>query len=145
MNTEDYSTEEYTGREWTVAVPTGTTLLNANDRDHYMTRAKKVKILRDIAWVAVKHQHIPLIQRAHIVLELYVPDKRRLDEANWAPTAKALVDGLVLADALPDDNYWCVRGPEVRVEGPPGQKVAPRWRASSKPPLSCALVIKELA
>lgn len=41
-------------------------------------------------------------------------DNRRRDPGNWYPTAKAIVDGLVDAGILIDDDHTKVVGPDMR-------------------------------
>lgn len=87
--------------------------ITANQRTHWRATAPMVKQWREVAaWRARK---VPTLQRAHVVVEVRFSDKRRRDPGNWAPTAKAVVDGLVDAGVFPDDNYQHVIGPDMRL------------------------------
>jgi crossover junction endodeoxyribonuclease RusA len=61
----------------------------------------------------------PLFQRAHILGILRPPSARRADPANWYPSFKAAVDGLVDAGLLDDDDHTRVVGPDMRL----GEKI----------------------
>jgi crossover junction endodeoxyribonuclease RusA len=102
-------------RTWTIELPPGTQLLTMNQRMHHMVTARLTKTLRETAGWLARAQHIPHLEAAWIVCELTVPDKRRRDPANWMPTAKACVDGLVDAGVLEDDDFSRVRGPDMRL------------------------------
>lgn len=58
---------------------------------------------------------IPNLDRIHIVCVLHFADSRRRDPNNWAPTAKAIVDGLVDAGVVDDDSAQYVIGPDMRL------------------------------
>ena len=54
-------------------------------------------------------------QRPHITVTIRFPDKRRRDVSNLYPyVAKPLVDGLVDARVIPDDDDLHVIGPDLR-------------------------------
>lgn len=82
-------------------------LLNLNDRDHWATRARIVKDWRQTAgWAALQ---LPKDFRpcpGKIVVEITLPVKRmqRRDGHNYAPTIKPIIDGLVDANVVPDDD-----------------------------------------
>lgn len=102
-------------RMWTVELPERLPLLNANDRLHWTARRDKTAAIRTVAWALATQAHIPPLRRAHIVAEYCPTDRRRRDPANWAPTAKAAVDGLVDAGVLPDDSAEYLDGPDMRL------------------------------
>lgn len=114
-----------TGRTWAITLAPGTQLLNANQRLHYHAQAARAAWLREQAGWLARQQQIPPISRARIVCELLAPDNRRRDPANWAPTAKAMVDGLVDAGVLPDDDHTHVAGPYMELT-PPAQRARRR-------------------
>lgn len=103
-------------RSWTIELPAGTMLLTANQRLHHHARAQLTAALRHQAGWLARAQKIPRIERAWIVCVYHAPDRRRRDPANWAPTAKALVDGLVDAGVLADDDAKHVIGPDMRLQ-----------------------------
>lgn len=91
------------------------TLLNSNQRLHWRTKNKHIKVIRGLAADAAREVGVPPLQRAHIYAEYLPTDRRRRDPANWAPSAKAAVDGLVDAGVLPDDDDKHLIGPDMRL------------------------------
>lgn len=57
----------------------------------------------------------PLLRHAYILGVLHPPSRRRADPANWYPSFKAAVDGLVDAGVLEDDDHTRVIGPDMRI------------------------------
>ncbi|MFJ6667472.1 hypothetical protein [Streptomyces sp. NPDC091383] len=111
---------------YTITLPPGLRLLNANQRPHYRDKAKLTKELRDAAHKAVtEHSTLmaalaaakpgPLFQRAHVLGILRPATARRADPANWYPSFKAAVDGLVDAGLLDDDDHTRLVGPDMRL------------------------------
>lgn len=90
-------------------------LLNANKVLHYRVKAKRVKAIRQAAAEAAREVGVPALERAHIIAQYLPADRRRRDPANWAPSAKAAVDGLVDAGVLPDDDHLHLTGPDMRL------------------------------
>ena len=102
-------------RRWSVELPSGMELLNANQRPHWRVRSARTKRIREeAAWLARK-AGIPTLARAHIVGEFRPPDRRRRDVANLYPSFKAAIDGLVDAAVLPDDDDTHLVGPDMRL------------------------------
>lgn len=102
------------GREW----------ITANQRLFWRVRSERTKSWRHTTSVRAQEANLPQLKQVWIVCELRFPDIRRRDPANWAPTAKACVDGLVDAGVLVDDSYRYVTGPDMRL----GPKVPADWR-----------------
>ena len=100
-------------REWTLHLPWKSPPLSLNQRMHWAVKARLTKEVRLIA--KVKARGIPDLERCSVELVWYVTDKRRRDSINPMPTLKALVDGLVDAEVVPDDNYELV-DTQVRIE-----------------------------
>lgn len=88
--------------------------LSLNVRLHRMAEAKIVKELRTMMFV--KARHIPDLGRCEVRLVWFVNDKRRRDDENPITTLKALCDGLVDAEVVPDDTAEFMRKlmPEIR-------------------------------
>ncbi|MEU6756021.1 hypothetical protein [Streptomyces sp. NPDC046685] len=106
------------GRVWILLMPYGE-LLTSNQRLHHMAVHRIRKRLRAEAAAVVAAQGLPSIRRAAVFYVLHPrPINRKRDPGNWAPTAKAYVDGLVDAGLLPDDNHLHLLGPNP-VMGPP--------------------------
>lgn len=102
-------------RAWRIELPAGMDLLNANDRTHWRKKIPITRDLRATARMLTKAAKVPALQRAHVVCFYEPPDRRRRDPANWAPSAKACVDGVVDAGVLPDDDDAHLVGPDMRL------------------------------
>lgn len=102
-------------RTWTVTLPTGLALLNANHVTHYHTKRKLVAALRTAGKQAAEDAQVPAIQCAHIIGHYCPPDRRRRDVGNLYPSFKAAIDGLVDAGVLPDDDDEHLIGPDMRL------------------------------
>ena len=90
-------------------------LLTANQRLHYHRRAEVTRILRHTAALSAEAQGVGTFDRAHVVVTVTWPDRRRRDVLNIAPTVKALIDGMTDAGCWPDDNDAHLVGPDFRV------------------------------
>ncbi len=93
--------------------------INANQRLFWMERSRRTRQWRELTHARAVAEQLPRFTQAHIMAELLFADSRRRDPANWAPTAKACVDGLVDAGVFPDDDFAHVTGPDMRI----GKKV----------------------
>ena len=103
-----------TGRTFTVELPPGLPLLNANRRVHWRVRHERTKAIREAAYLLA--QGLPGLVRAHVVGEYRPPDRRRRDVANLYPSFKAAIDGaLVDTCVLPDDSDEYLIGPDMRI------------------------------
>jgi crossover junction endodeoxyribonuclease RusA len=110
-------------------------LINANDRLHFRAKAKLTKAWREAAAACVTWDQLTpfdAIERASITVAIRFPTNRRRDVGNYYPTAKAILDGLVDAGVLPDDNDQHVIGPDMRRDRPNG-------------PLRVTVTIRDLA
>jgi crossover junction endodeoxyribonuclease RusA len=113
-------------RPFTITLPAGMDLLNANQRLHHAPKAKLTAKIRAAAMEAVTENDDlmqalaaakpgPLFERAHILGILRPSTYGRRDAANWYPSFKAAVDGLVDAGLLADDDHEHVVGPDMRL------------------------------
>ncbi len=113
-------------RIFTIALPSGLRLLNANKPLHYRRRAQITKELRSAAMAAVSENRslqaalaevtpAPLFLRAHVLGVLHPTTGGRRDPANWYPSFKAAVDGIVDAGVLEDDDHTRLVGPDMRI------------------------------
>lgn len=96
--------------------------INANDRLHYHAKAKLTALWRDAANVHARAIEDVRFDRAHITVSIRFPTNHRRDVGNLYPTAKAILDGLVDAGVLVDDDDTRVIGPDMRriyPNGPP--------------------------
>lgn len=101
-------------------MPAGMELLNANDRSgHWGRRQRLTDALRVTAGWLAKQQRIPRLERAHILAVYQPPDRRKRDPANYYPSVKACVDGMVAdAGVLPGDDAAYLDGPDMRLGEP---------------------------
>ncbi|MFD0358270.1 hypothetical protein ACFVHW_31755 [Streptomyces sp. NPDC127110] len=113
-------------RHFTIALPPGLPLLNANQRPHHAVKARLTAEIRAAAMEACSEDPTmraalaaagagPVLQRAYILGVFHPPTRRRADPANWYPSFKAAVDGIVDAGVLEDDDHTRVIGPDMRI------------------------------
>ncbi|MFE3449655.1 hypothetical protein ACFXJ8_12035 [Nonomuraea sp. NPDC059194] len=102
-------------RSWTIELPAGLKLLNSNQRIHRVPASKITKAIREAGKDAAEEAGLPPLARAHIFGVLRPATKGRRDPANWYPSFKAAVDGLVDAGVLPDDDDKHLVGPDMRL------------------------------
>lgn len=84
--------------------------LNANQQLHWADKARRVKAWRTAGCRWAEHYRVGCRPRSIVGISLPVRSlKVRRDGANWHPTLKAVIDGLVDAGVWPDDNgEWVV-------------------------------------
>lgn len=109
-------------REWTLHLPWKSPPLTLNQRMHWAVKARLTKEVRLIA--KVKARGIPDLERCSVELVWYVTDKRRRDADNPVLTLKALCDGLVDAEIVPDDTPEYMTKLPVRIEYVPKRVMA---------------------
>ena len=97
-------------------VPAPCKLINSNDRMHRMAKAKLAAIWRNAGTLAARG-HPPITRRVRIVATIWKPRGGRWDPNNYHDTTKPLVDGLVDAGLLADDDHLHVVGPDHRYGG----------------------------
>lgn len=113
-------------RPYVIELPAGLPLLNANQKMHVQDRRRVTARLRAAARDAVTDcptlmddiaaaEPGPLFHRAHILGVLHPPTDGRRDPANWYPSFKAAVDGIVDAGLLEDDDHTRLLGPDMRL------------------------------
>lgn len=95
-------------------------LANANKRLHWRRKAHVTQYWRAFAGLVSCPANLrnARIEKARVVVWITWPDKRRRDIGNWAPLAKAVLDGLVDAGVFPDDNDDHITGPDLRRADP---------------------------
>lgn len=76
--------------------------LSLNYRMHHMQAAKLTKEIRGL--MHARARKLPQMERCRVELVWYVNTKTRRDDENPVPTLKALCDGLVDAEVVPDDT-----------------------------------------
>ena len=93
-------------------VPYG--LLSANTRHHWSVNREVARTWRHAAATTARHQGIPSMTRARVVVTFHKATSHRYDPGNLAPVSKAIVDGLVDAGVFLDDSHEYVVGPDHR-------------------------------
>lgn len=81
--------------------------LNMNKVEHWRRKAAKVKAWRERAGWAAPPARLSSSPLPRSIVQLDLPVRtlnQRRDPSNWAPTTKAVVDGLVDAGLWPDDT-----------------------------------------
>lgn len=104
---------------WTLSLAgLGLDWLNANQRSHWGRRARSVQEIRSTACMLARASRIPRLDSATVLAYVHpATRRRRWDPANWYPTVKAAIDGLVDAGVVADDDHEHVVGP-IMLPGP---------------------------
>jgi crossover junction endodeoxyribonuclease RusA len=106
--------------EYTIDIPLAhRKWITANQRLHWASRWRQTRLWREAGEIGARNAMVPHMERALIICELHWFISRRRDPANWAPTAKAIVDGLVDARVLDDDDHKHCLGPDMRTGSRP--------------------------
>ncbi|MGV9383578.1 hypothetical protein ACWDRB_47730 [Nonomuraea sp. NPDC003707] len=124
-------------RPWVLEMPAGMELLNSNHRYHWRKENRIKKPLRETACWLARAARIPAMQRARMVAVYEPPDRRRRDPANLYPSWKAVVDGVVDAGVLPDDDSKHLDGPYMELSEtvhPKGRLVLYVYELTDAPP-----------
>lgn len=107
------------GAVWRIELPYTRPPLSLNgSRGNHRARAAVVKAIRQHAAAAARLAKVPPLRRAIFELHYAPRGDRTRDPLNLAPTLKAIEDGLVDANLVPDDNPTYVR-PTMPVIDPP--------------------------
>lgn len=102
-----------------INLPWTTPPLSANQRMHWARKASTTRGLRQAG--ALLARNAPRTDRLIVTLHWRPKDRRRRDRHNLYPTVKALVDGLVDAGIVPDDDTEHVSTPEPVIHQPDGE------------------------
>lgn len=78
--------------------------VTANGRYHWAVKARKTKALRTRAMFLARSKRLRVETPTLLTVMVGYPTNTRADMENAHPTVKAIIDGLVDADALPDDS-----------------------------------------
>ncbi len=104
-----------------IELPLDLPVINVNDRprmiykehragsQRYSEDVFKVRTLKEEACKAAKAQSFIPFEKVRIRCIFRAPDNRRRDVANLYPSFKAIIDGLVQAGVIEDDNDSIVR------------------------------------
>lgn len=77
--------------------------LSLNYRMHHMQAANLTREIRGL--MHARARHLPEMGRCRVELVWYVNTRTKRDDENPVPTLKALCDGLVDAEVVPDDTH----------------------------------------
>ena len=102
-------------REWTLHLPWKSPPLSLNQRMHWAVKARLTKQVRLVGFAKARASKIPDLEKCSVELVWFVNTKHRRDTINPMLTLKALVDGLVDAEVIPDDSHEYVQT-QVRIE-----------------------------
>lgn len=104
---------------YTVSLPWSKPPLSGNRvRGNPHARAKEVEQAKGEARWAIRGARLPKLAGAEITLHWRVPDRRRRDADNMAPSLKVVQDALVLEGVLYDDSWVCVPSATCRIHEP---------------------------
>jgi hypothetical protein len=111
---------------WTLTIPAPTQWVSANDRSHWASKARLVKVWREATCLHAKSARLPHID-VPVTITGYVHRtiNRRADAHNRILTVKACIDGLVDAGVLTDDNDKHVTAVTMRAGEPVDRKTHP--------------------
>lgn len=88
-------------------------MLNANDRDHFRVTSPIRKDWREKGELLGIKARVADLGWQHARIDAYIhrPINSRSDAGNFYPTVKPIIDGLIDAGLLPDDNDDHLAGP----------------------------------
>jgi hypothetical protein len=96
-----------------LSVPKVGDWMNSNDRRHRMAQANLTKAWRS-AGKAASEGLEPVSGKVHMTATIHKERDGRWDPNNLWPTVKAIVDGIVEAGVLEDDDHKHLVGPDMR-------------------------------
>lgn len=116
-----------------LALPYLSPPLSANQRMHWQAKGRITREVRSTATTLARHAKLPRAERLIITLHYQPKNRRRRDAHNLYPTVKALVDGLVDAGLVPDDNTEHVSTPEPVIHPPDESGTPAMWLSLEYP------------
>ena len=102
---------------FTLTIPAPTEFITSNRRYHPQVKAKLTRAWKNAAIIYARQQLRELNPPVRIVAHIWKPRGGRYDPNNWSDTTKAIVDGIVAAGKLADDDHIHVIGPDHRHGG----------------------------
>lgn len=102
-----------------IQAPEDTPLLNSNNRLHRHAHAKIAARWRAAGAEAVHPSLGTITRKVRAIAHIQKPRAGRYDPNNFWPTVKPLLDGMVDAGLLTDDDHEHLIGPDMR-RGPKG-------------------------
>lgn len=88
--------------------------ISSNHREHWAVRARKTKLWRNLGYFTARQHKLAHYEKVRIVAYIHKTTARRYDAHNLTPTMKAIIDGLVQANLIDDDNNKHLVGPDMR-------------------------------
>lgn len=97
-----------------------TEALSLNAKKHWAVEAARVRELRTLGYFEARRSGdpAPSLRRALIFVTVLFSTRGRRDPHNFTPTVKPIVDGLVRAGLLPDDDS---RHLDLHIDGNPDE------------------------
>ena len=93
--------------KYRIEMPAGKKLINVNDKElrkNYLLRNSLTASLRDTSEQIAREMKIPPQDKVRVRAFYYYPDNHVRDPGNYAPSVKAMIDGIRLAGVIPNDN-----------------------------------------
>lgn len=89
----------------------GNEMISENDNMYHRVKADIVQHLRHTAHKNAKSLDNPFCEERPCTVNIVIhpPTARKMDPPNWNPTVKPIIDGLVDAGVLVDDNYNVIK------------------------------------
>ena len=89
----------------------GNEMISENDNMYHQVKADIVRHLRTSAHKNAEYLDNPFCEERPCTVNIVIhpPTARKMDPPNWNPTVKPIIDGLVDAGVLVDDNYNVIK------------------------------------
>lgn len=100
---------------WVLSLPYRTPPLSLNRKLHHMVEHRVKGELKQAAHLMARHLKLPQMKAITAELVWFKGDNRKADSDNIAPTLKPILDGLVAAGVLADDDSTHVLRTSTRV------------------------------
>lgn len=110
---------------WQLELPDAP-IVTPNSRTHWRRRQERAKVWRTAAAELARNLEVPRLDRIRIALDHWRGDARLCDPDRNAFVVKWVLDGLVDADVIVDDNYLHVAEVSMRMHAPLEDR-RPRW------------------
>lgn len=91
-------------RSWPVLLPYRRPPLSLNQKLHHMAEYRLKQRLKADTQLVVRAARVPSMKAVTAELVWFKGDNRRADADNIAPTLKPVLDGMVAAGVIPEDN-----------------------------------------
>lgn len=102
-------------RTWPVLLPYRVPPLSLNKHIHHMAEHRLKQRLKADTQLVVRAARLPAFKAITAELVWFKGDNRRADADNIAPTLKPILDGMVAAGVIPEDNANVVLRTSCRI------------------------------